>query len=164
MISKYHPAYLTDCLWSSRSGLYFISRTDGWINAYDLCYKTNESTFSYKVCDSALTSMCINSIKGDKLIIGDEDGKVYVLKLSKSFYSKHDDEMKKEYINKLFERELTREKYIDAQNKKKGGQVKDETSKITKQEQIIKDKIRRIDEEYSNFLSGMLNKSFVQKE
>jgi len=108
--------------------------------------------------------MCINSIKGDKLIIGDEDGKVYVLKLSKSFYSKHDDEMKKEYINKLFERELTREKYIDAQNKKKGGQVKDETSKITKQEQIIKDKIRRIDEEYSNFLSGMLNKSFVQKE
>jgi dynein intermediate chain 2 len=162
MISKYHPAYLTDCLWSSRCGLYFISRTDGWINAYDLCYKINESTFTYKVCDSALTSICITT-KGDKLIIGDEEGKIYLLKLSKSFYSQADIENKKEYINKLFERELAREKYIESLGKKKGP-VKDDSAKIAKQEQMIKERIKKIDEEYTNFLTGMLNKSSIPRE
>ena len=50
MISKYHPAYLTDCIWSPvRCGIYFTARSDGWVNVYDLCYKTNDIAFSYKV-------------------------------------------------------------------------------------------------------------------
>jgi hypothetical protein len=162
MISKYHPAYLTDCLWSTRCGLFFISRTDGWINAYDLCYKINESTFSYKVCDSALTSMCINT-KGDKLIIGDEEGKIYLLKLSKSFYSQQDLEFKKDYITKLFDRELFREKYIESLGKKKAP-AKDDSTKLTKQEQMIKERVRKIDEEYTSFLNALYNKEPVKEE
>jgi len=106
--------------------------------------------------------MTINT-KGDKLIVGDEEGKVYLLKLSKSFYSQVDLENKKEYINKLLERELAREKYIESLGKKKGP-VKDDTAKITKQEQIIKERIRKIDEEYSSFLTGMFNKSTIPRE
>ena len=161
-VSKYHPAYLTDCLWSARCGLFFIARTDGWINAYDLCYKTNESTFSYKVCDSALTSICMNP-KGDKLIIGDEEGKVYQIKLSRSFYSQHDLENKKDYLNKLLERELAREKFIDSLSKKKIV-VKDETNKQAKQDQLIKDKVKRIDEEYTSFLNTMLDNNVVKEK
>jgi len=157
MVSKYHPAYLTDCIWSTRCGLFFITRTDGWINAYDLCYKTNESTFAYKVCDSALTSICLNT-KGDKLIVGDEEGKVYQIKLSKSFYSQHDVENKKDYLAKPFEREVLREKFIDTLGKKKV-LLKDDATKIAKQEQVIKDKVKKIDEEYSNFITTLMGES-----
>jgi hypothetical protein len=163
MVSKYHPAYLTDCLWSARCGLYFVARTDGWINAYDMCYKINESTFAYKVCDSALTSICLTS-KGDKLIVGDEEGKIYLLKLSRSFYSQHDLENKKDYMNKMFDRELLREKYIESLGKKKVPTKDDPTLKLAKSEQTGKDRVKKIDEEYSNFLTGMFEKSNMVRE
>lgn len=152
MVSKFHPAYVTDCLWSVRVGLYFIARADGWINAYDLCYKINEFAFSYKVCDSAIISISLNN-KGDKLVVGDEEGKVYLIKLSKSFYSQHDHENKKNYINLLFEREYQREKDL---NKKKPVIVKDESAKLIKQEQVIKEKIRNINENYAVMLDSIL--------
>lgn len=162
MISKYHPSYLTDCIWSARCGLFFISRSDGWINAYDLCYKINEPAFAYKVCDSPITSLSIN-VKGDKLVVGDEEGKVYLIKLSKSFYSQHDVENKKDYINKLFERELAREKNIENSLKRKGVPGKDDTAKILRQEQLVKERIRRIDESYATMVGGILDKPILKE-
>jgi dynein intermediate chain 2 len=161
-ISKYHPAYLTDCIWSARPGLFFVSRNDGWINAYDLCYKMNEPTFSYKVCDSPLTSICLNS-KGDKLIVGDEDGKIYIIKLSKSFYVQNDVDIKKEFLNNLFEREVTREKNIEAGAKKKVP-AKDETAKLLKQEQTIKERIKKIDQDYADFITKIFDKASTSKK
>lgn len=159
MISKYHPSYLTDCLWSiPRAGLFFVSRTDGWINAYDLCYKINESAFSYKVSESSLTTICLN-MKGDKLMVGDEEGKVSLIKLSKSFYSQHDNENKKDFINKLFDREANREKSLELMLKKKGMPVKEDLQKLTKQEQTIKDKIKKIENDYIPFVNKMFQKS-----
>lgn len=153
MISKYHPSYLTDGLWSPvRPGLFFISRADGWINAYDICYKINDSAFSYKVCDFPLTSISINA-KGDKLIVGDEDGKVSLIKLSKSFYVVSDIENKREFINKMFEREASREKMIDGILKKKVQVGKEDTAQQAKKEQLIKEKIRSIEEEYIPFVN-----------
>ncbi len=122
----------------------------------------NEPTFAYKVCDSPLTSICLNT-KGDKLIIGDEEGKIYVLKLSKSFYVQTDAEAKRDFLNNLFERELAREKNIEALGKKKGP-VKDDAAKLLKQEQTIKERIKRIDEDYANFLNGIFEQSNVVKE
>lgn len=85
------------------------------------------------------------------------------MKLSKSFYSQADIENKTEYINKLFERELAREKYIESLGRKKGP-IKDDSAKISKQEQVIKEKIRKIDEEYTIFLKGILDKSNIKRE
>ena len=65
--------------------MFLISRSDGWINGYDLCYKLNETSFSYKVTDCSLTTMALSN-KGDKLLVGDEEGKVSLVKLSQSFY------------------------------------------------------------------------------
>jgi dynein intermediate chain 2 len=160
MISKYHPAYLTDCVWTVRTGLYIVSRSDGWINAYDLCYKINECAFSYKVCDSSIVSISINS-KGDKLVVGDEEGKVYLIKLSKSFYSQQDFDKKKAYINTLFDRETLREKDL---NKKKPVVVKDDNTKATRLEQTIKERVRNIDENYANMLNEILQKTNLIRE
>lgn len=49
LISKYFPAYLNDCLWTPRIGMFLICRSDGWINGYDLCYKLNETTLVTKL-------------------------------------------------------------------------------------------------------------------
>jgi len=159
VISKYHPAYLTDCLWSPiRAGIYFVSRSDGWLLIYDLCYKINEPAYSLKISESALSSIAINN-SGDRLIIGDEAGKVYLLELSDSFKSKHDDENKKNFINSLFDREALREKAIEVLFKKKQIPVKDDTTKLVKQEQFIKDKIRKIEENYLPFVNELLSQS-----
>ena len=163
VISKYHPAYLTDCVWSPiRAGIFFISRSDGWLCIYDLCYKINEPAFSLKVSESALTSISVNNL-GDKLIIGDESGKVYLLELSESFKSKHDDENKKNFINNLFDREALREKSIEVILKKKQIPLKDDSAKILKQENLIKEKIRKIEENYLPFVNELMCQSEIRK-
>ena len=166
MVSKYHPAYLTSCLWSQkRPGIFFITRHDGWLNAYDLVYKTNDVAFSYKIGDEPLTCSAINA-KGSKIAVGDEEGKISIVKLSKSFYHIASEsaatKLKKEFITKMFERETAREKSLEI--KKKGKEAKDETNKQSKQEQLIKDKIRKIEEQYLPFVNSIMAKSDYQKE
>ena len=146
-ISHYHPAYLTDCLWTPRIGMFLVSRSDGWINGYDLCYKLNESSFSYKVTDSSLTTMSLSN-KGDKLLVGDEEGKVSLVKLSQSFYvanSKEETDAKKNNLNKLFEREQAKEKALTTAKKV---QHKKEQAPTNKQEEATKQKIKAIEEQY----------------
>ncbi len=146
-ISKYFPAYLNDCLWTPRIGMFLICRSDGWINGYDLCYKLNETSFSYKVTDSSLTTMSL-SAKGDKLLVGDEEGKVSLIKLSKSFYdtnNKAEVDNKKNMLNKLFEREQTKEKMLTTVKKVPPPK---EGMKPEKIEQIKQQKIKEIEEKY----------------
>jgi len=150
LISKYFPAYLNDCLWTPRIGMFLICRSDGWINGYDLCYKLNETTFSYKVSDFSLTTMSL-SAKGDKLLVGDEEGKVSLIKLSKSFYdtnNKTEVDNKKNMLNKLFEREQTKEKMLTAGKKIPPPK---EGMKPEKIEQIKQQKIKEIEEKYQEY-------------
>lgn len=115
-----------------------------------------------KISESALTSIAINST-GDRLIIGDESGKVYLLELSESFKSKHEDENKKLFINYLFEREALREKAIEVILKKKQIPVKDDSAKILKQEQLVKEKIRKIEENYLPFVNELMSQAEYRK-
>ena len=121
--------------------MFLISRSDGWINGYDLCYKLNETSFSYKVTDCSLTTMALSN-KGDKLLVGDEEGKVSLVKLSQSFYvanSKEETDLKKNNLNKLFEREQAREKALTTAKKI---QHKKEQGPSNKQEEMLKQKIK----------------------
>ena len=158
LISKYFPAYLTDCLWCPRVGMYLVSRSDGWINGYDLCYKLNETTFEYKVTDASLTTMSLSS-KGDKLLVGDEDGIVSLLKLSKSFYvmvDKEEVDMKKNNLNKLFEREQTKEKVLTTQKKMAPPK---ENVNLEKQKAAEDAKIKEIEESYMHFVEELTGES-----
>ena len=151
LISKYFPAYLTDCLWTPRIGMFLVSRSDGWINGYDLCYKINETTFEYKVTDASLTTMSLSS-KGDKLLVGDEAGIVSLIKLSKSFYVMADKEeldMKKNNLNKFFEREQTKEKVLTTQKK---APPPKENVNLEKQKAAQDAKIREIEEAYMKWV------------
>lgn len=165
-VSKYHTAYLADCCWvPNRTAIYFIIRTDGWILAYDILFKTQDSIFSQKICEQPLTSMSINN-KGDKIIIGAEDGSVSLLKLSKSFYTPENYENKKaneiNNLNFMLEREVQREKGIEQILKKKNMPPKDESQKLLKSEQEIQKKIALIDQTYIPFVNEILHKGIVK--
>ena len=130
--------------------MFLICRSDGYINGYDLCYKLNDTTFSYKVTDLSLITMSLN-VKGDKLLVGDEEGKVYLIKLSKSFYdcsNKAEVDNKKNMLNKLFEREQTKEKMLTTTKKMI---QKNEGTNKDKLEKIKQEKIKEINELYMEY-------------
>ena len=88
------------------------------------------------------------SAKGDKLLVGDEEGKVSLIKLSKSFYdtsNKAEVDNKKNILNKLFEREQTKEKMLTTVKKIPPPK---EGMKPEKIEQIKQQKIKEIEEKY----------------
>lgn len=158
LISRYFPAYLNDCLWTPRIGMFLICRSDGWINGYDLCYKLNETTFSYKVTDSSLTTMAL-SAKGDKLLVGDEEGKVSLIKLSKSFYVVNDKaeiDAKKNMLNKLFEREQTKEKMLTQVKKVPPPK---ENIKPEKLEQLQRQRIKEIEDKYMEYTKELMDQA-----
>jgi hypothetical protein len=157
MISRYHPSYLTDGLWGKRPGIMFLARSDGFVIAYDICYKVNETIFSSKVTDFSITSMVLSK-EGDKLFIADEEGKVSMLKLSKSFYEQTQVQKttNQAFLNSMFDREVNKEKSIEIliERRKKKGAVKDDTVKLAKQEQQLKERLKQIEVDYMNFVNS----------
>jgi hypothetical protein len=105
-----------------------------------------------------LTSISVNNT-GDRLIIGDESGRVYLIELSDSFRSRNDEENKKNFLNNYLDREAQREKSIEVLLKRKQIPVKDESVKLLKLEQNIKEKIKRIEERYLPFVNELLAQS-----
>jgi hypothetical protein len=84
-------------------------------------------------------------------LVGDEEGKVSLIKLSKSFYdtnNKTEVDNKKNMLNKLFEREQTKEKMLTAGKKIPPPK---EGMKPEKIEQIRKQKIKEIEEKYQEY-------------
>ena len=114
----------------------------------------------YKVSDSAITSLSISK-EGDKLYIGDEEGKVSMVKLSKSFYNLNSAffKNKAENLNKYFEREFNKEKGIDTviNLKLKKKVLKDDSVKIAKAEANLKERLRQIETDYMNFINNLQN-------
>lgn len=78
MRTRYHQTYLSDGCWSpSRMGVFFLGRTDGWLDIWDYYYRQNELALSYRVSNAAITSLkpnggsIHNSTPGKYLAIGD---------------------------------------------------------------------------------------------
>ena len=107
------------------------------------------------------------SNKGNSLIVGDEDGKISFLKLSKSFYEVEEQDNKdfRDFVSAMFEREQQREKNIELMYKQRKILVpKDESAKIAKAEQSTREKIKRIEEKYIPFVSEYFNKKIEFSE
>lgn len=107
-------------------------------------------------------SIAVNN-NGDRLIIGDESGRVYLIELSDSFRSRHDEENKKNFLNNYLDREAQREKSIEVLLKRKQIPVKDDSVRLLKQEQAIKEKIKRIEERYLPFVNELMAQSEFRK-
>jgi dynein intermediate chain 2 len=84
MQTRYHNSYLTYGCWSpTRTGLFFLTRMDGFVDIWDFYYRQNEVAYSQKVSDSPLTTISVNQ---SMAAIGDADGTVSMMQLCRSLY------------------------------------------------------------------------------
>ena len=109
MQTRYHSSYLTNGCWSpTRSGLFYLTRIDGFLDVWDFYYRQNECAYSQKISDSPLTSI---SIHQSFLAVGDAEGTVSLMKLCPSLVDTTNKE--KEVMQTIFEREFRREKNLE---------------------------------------------------
>ncbi len=81
------------------------------------------------------------------------------MKLSKSFYSLVDNEKKKDNLQKMFERELNREKNIEQILKKKALVPPTDTKAEARQEKLVQERIKKIEAAYLPFVNSLMQKS-----
>jgi len=130
------PAYLTCGGWSpTRPGLFYTCRQDGFIDFYDYFYRMNEVAYCHKVSDSALLSAQLQN-QGRLLAVGDSSGTVNLLELCDELWQTPgagkgagETISEKVVIGNTFDREMRREKNLDAIKKAAargaGGQQED---------------------------------------
>ena len=153
MQTRYHNAYLTDGCWSqTRPGLFFLTRTDGFLDVWDFYYRQNEVAYSQKVSDSMLTSI---SIAGSMAAIGDADGTVSMTSLSKNLWDPTIQPKEKEIMGQIFEREMRREKMlytnaIQAKKAQKQDANKKKDKDMDKVAQKLEQELAEIEEQFFN--------------
>lgn len=112
MQTKYHNSYLTDGCWSpTRKGLFFLTRMDGFLDAWDYLFRQNEVAYSYKISDNPLSSISISHGEGKMAAIGDTEGSVTMIQLCRALYE--DLPTDKQDMSDIFERESKREKTLE---------------------------------------------------
>lgn len=91
--------------------MFFVSRMDGVLDAWDLLQQHNEPVLSIKVCDEPL--LCMRAHESGRLIsAGSENGATFLIEVSDnmSVSLKND----KPLLTAMFERENKREKILEA--------------------------------------------------
>jgi len=115
MTTMYHPNYLTAGCWSpSRPGVFFTTKDSGELDIWDFAFKQNAPTLAnIRVSDAALQS--IRVIQSGQVAVGAADGSMTVLKISESLSELQATE--KQSISQMLEREMKREKNLEARSK-----------------------------------------------
>ena len=109
----YQRAYATSATWSnSRPGVYYVAKSDGCMDVFDLLHRQESPVYSLKVSDAqaGLTSMRMNAA-GRLIAIGDANGSVNVVQVSRGLSDLQKDE--KATIASTLERETKREKALE---------------------------------------------------
>uniref|UniRef100_A0A336MML7 CSON003941 protein n=1 Tax=Culicoides sonorensis TaxID=179676 RepID=A0A336MML7_CULSO len=110
MWTNQHKASLTGGVWSpTKCSLFFVSRVDGWIDAWDVLVQQNEPITSIKVCNEGIRSIRANS-NGCVIACGTEKGRVYLLRVSDDM--KISDKNDKGKLTAMIERECKRERFV----------------------------------------------------
>ena len=174
--TRYHDAYLTDGCWSTtRSGIFFITRSDGWIDIWDYYYRQNEICFSQKISDYPLTCIAMKPKTSD-ILIGDSSGSVTLLQLCKSLWEPMPKGVEDGSLKVMFEREGSREKTLQQQKKRiatlKAKEAKKEAKKEIKKKDLIEEKITELEADFFKTLkeyqdkidSGIMDGSGVFRE
>jgi dynein intermediate chain 2 len=117
--TRYHTSYLTGGCWSpTRAGVFYVARSDGVVDVWDITHSQNEVAYSHKVSDAALSSISIegNTQGGGKLVaVGDVNGTVSMLEVCDSLAVPQMNE--KSNVNAIFERETKREKNLEVRER-----------------------------------------------
>jgi dynein intermediate chain 2 len=111
MSTPYDSAYLTGACWSpTRPGVFFTTKMDGTMDAWDYHYKQNEPLFTTKIGQSPLTAISCQQ-GGSRLAIGAEDGSTTILSMNRALAEQQPSE--KKGMADMFERETRREKNLE---------------------------------------------------
>jgi len=115
MTTMYHPNYLTAGCWSpSRPGVFFTTKDSGELDIWDFAFKQNAPTLAnIRVSDAALQSIRVT--QSGQVAVGAADGSMTVLKISESLSELQATE--KQSISQMLEREMKREKNLEARSK-----------------------------------------------
>ncbi|CAG9806675.1 unnamed protein product [Chironomus riparius] len=109
--TKYCNVELTDGCWSpTKCSLFYLSRMDGNVEAWDLLQQQSEPILTIKVSDHAIT--CLKPHESGKMIAcGSASGFVHLMEVSEnmSFSAKND----KAILNAMLDRESKREKILE---------------------------------------------------
>jgi dynein intermediate chain 2, axonemal len=137
MRTRYHASYLTDGCWApKRSGLFFVTRRDGWLDIWDYFYRQNETALSHKVSDYGLTCVKLNTVTGTSMVgftpkgqgkyaaIGDMGGTITMLELCPSLYEPSMHSNEKEVISEIFDREKKKEEKLRVMRMQKEKKMK----------------------------------------
>jgi dynein intermediate chain 2 len=123
--TRYHDAYLTDGCWSlTRPGIFFLTRSDGWIDIWDYFYRQNEVCYSQKISDYSLTCMASRPRTSD-ILIGDASGSITLLQLCKSLWEPLPKGHEEGILKTMFEREANRERTLQQRKAQEGKKEKD---------------------------------------
>ena len=163
--TRYHDAYLTDGCWSStRPGIFFLTRSDGWIDIWDYYYRQNEVCYSQKISDYSLTCMAVKPKTSD-ILIGDASGSITLLQLCKSLWEPQPKGIEENALKSMFEREYNREKTLVQQrktleNKKEKEKEKPKEAKQgEKKKTFVESKIKELEADFfkraKQFQEGM---------
>ncbi|XP_014215691.1 dynein intermediate chain 3, ciliary [Copidosoma floridanum] len=110
-----HKVLLTSGIWSAtKYSAFFLTKTDGTLDAWDLLVQQDSPVLSVKVCDEPL--VCISPHEQGQLVaVGSNDGMVYMMQFSENLTNslKNDKAM----LTALLDRETRREKVIEAKNR-----------------------------------------------
>jgi len=126
MTTKYHSNYLTAGCWSpSRPGVFFTCKDSGELDIWDFAFKQNEPTLGgIVVSDAALQSIRVT--KSGQVAIGAADGSTTVLEISESLHEMQKTE--KSNITAMLDREMKREKNLEARQKELKQKAKKEAA------------------------------------
>ncbi len=120
MTTPYDSAYLTSACWSpSRPGLFYTTKVDGTLDAWDMFFRHSAPAFSTRVSKDALCSLKLQST-GATAAVGDVTGSVTVLELSASLSVQQKSD--KARMSEILERETKRERNIETISRKKESQ------------------------------------------
>lgn len=91
--------------------MFYISRMDGVLDAWDLLQQQHEPLLSMKVCDEPI--LCIRSHDSGNLVsVGSQEGAMYLMEVSDNMaYSSKND---RPVFTTMLERESKREKILEA--------------------------------------------------
>lgn len=115
MWTRNQPAMLTDGVWSpTKCSMFYTSRMDGVLDAWDLLQQHNEPVLSIKVCDEPL--LCMRPHEGGRLVSGgSKNGATFLIEVSENMgVSLKND---KPLLTAMFERENKREKILEAKSR-----------------------------------------------
>ncbi|CAO1421747.1 unnamed protein product [Diamesa tonsa] len=109
--TKFSPVELTDGCWSpTKCSLFYLGRTDGNLEAWDLLQQQSEPILTIKVCDNSIK--CVKPHETGRMIAcGSSNGNVYLVEVSENMT--HSAKNDKAILTAMLDRESKREKILE---------------------------------------------------